>query len=380
MDADLRAAVGLIAGAALIRAHAVGLAVEHGLDGVVHAAQVGGLDLRHVAGLRVGEQLDVLEGIAPFVGDQLHVDAAAIQLGGQPGEGFDLGLAGGVAVHGAFDAQMEGLGDLAQLGDVIGHGGIVVVSVERADGAVAVDVQHGVVALVGAMLEDAVAQPLDIGGELFAVQAQLGFHVVDQRVGKHLRALDDHLVGVVVAVVAGLGEDRDGRFGHGAAVFVGHDLAHEAAGGLGHRVQQRLGNAVADGGVQALAVDLDALHHGGELAEVVGFAADQRGLDVLLDQRDEVLGEEEGIASARAGILHGRAVAPGDLAVLEDEHDGDGLAGLAHGAEALGHGLAGIEGAVVARALLDGALIVKVKTGSALGAYDVQNLHDDFLL
>ena len=132
--------------------------------------------------------------------------------------------------------------------------------------------------------------------------------------------------------------------------------------------------------MQALAVDLDALHHGGELAEVVGFAADQRGFDVLLDQRDEVLGEEEGIASARAGILHGRAVAPGDLTVLEDEHDGDGLAGLAHGAEALGHGLAGIEGAVVARALLDGALIVKVKTGSALGAYDVQNLHDDFLL
>ena len=332
-----------------------------------------------MAGLRVGEELDVLQGVAPLVGDQLHVAAALVQLGGQACEGLDLGLAVAVAVHGALDAQVEGLGQLAQLLDVVRHVLVVVVAEHLADGAVAVDVQHGGVVGVLAVLQNAVAQPGDVLGQLLAVLTQLVVHVVDQGVGQHLCALDDHLVGVVVAVVAGLGEDRHGLVGHGAAVFVGHDLAHQATGGLRNCVQQGLGHAVADGGVQALAVDGDGFHVGGELTEVVGLLAHELGLDVLVDQRNEVLGEEERVASASAAVLHGRAVAVGDLAILEDQHHGDGFAGLAHGGEALGHGLAHVEHAVVARALLDGALIVKVEARAALGTYDVQNFHGNLL-
>ena len=198
--------------------------------------------------------------------------------------------------------------------------------------------------------------------------------------GQHLGPLDDHLVGVVVAVIAGLGEHGDGGLGDGAAVLVGHHLAHEAAGGLGHRVQDGLGEAVADGGVEALAVDLDGLHHGAQAAEVVGLLTHQLGLDVLVDEGDEVLGQEQGVPSAGAGVLHGGAVAGGDLAILQHQHHGDGLAGLAHGAEALGHRLAHIEDAVVTGAGLDGPLIVKVKAGTARGAYHINNLHFNFLL
>ena len=50
----------------------------------------------------------------------------------------------------------------------------------------------------------------------------------DRTVGKNLGALDDHLVRVAVPVVAGLGEDGDGSLGNSAAVFIGHNLAHEA--------------------------------------------------------------------------------------------------------------------------------------------------------
>ena len=42
-------------------ADALLLAVEHGLNGVVDAAQVRGLDLDHVARLAVGKDLDVLD-------------------------------------------------------------------------------------------------------------------------------------------------------------------------------------------------------------------------------------------------------------------------------------------------------------------------------
>ena len=136
--------------------------------------------------------------------------------------------------------------------------------------------------------------------------------------------------------------------------------------------------AVADSGVQALALHLDGLHHGAQAPEVVGLLAHQLGLDVLVNDGDEVPGQEEGIPSARAGVLHGRAVAVGDLAVLQHQHHGDGLAGLAHGGKALGDRIAGVEHAVVARAGLDGPLIVKVEAGAAGGADDVCDFHDMF--
>ena len=54
LHADLSAAVGLVAGSALIGTDALFLAVKDGLDGIVDAAQVRGLDLDHVAGLVIG--------------------------------------------------------------------------------------------------------------------------------------------------------------------------------------------------------------------------------------------------------------------------------------------------------------------------------------
>ena len=273
---------------------------------------------------------------------------------------------------------MEGLCRLLERCDVVRHRGVVRVAERGADGAVDVDVQDGAVALVGAHADDALAQPLDIGQELFAVCAELRLDVVDQRVRQNGRALDDHLVGVVVAVIAGLREDGDGMVADGAAVLVGHDLAHLAARRSCDRVQKRLRDAVADGGVQALAIDLDLLHHLCKRAEVVRFLADELWLDVLLDDRNEVLGKEQRVASARAGILHGGAVAVSDLTVFEDDHDRDRLARLTDGRKAIGDGLSDIEHAVMTGALLDGALIVEVETGTARCADNIFDLHYKF--
>ena len=328
-----------------------------------------------MARLAVGKDLDVLQGVAPLVGHQLHVDAPLVQLLGQTGQSHHLGLAVAVAVHGALNAQVEGLGGLLQGGQIVGHLLVVVVAEGRADGAVHVDVQDGGVAGIDPLGLDAVAQPRDVLQQLAAVAAQLGVDVVDEGVGQDLSALDDHLVGVVVAVVAGLGEDGDGGIGYGAAVLVRHHFAHEAAGGAGHGVQDGLADAVADGGVQALALHLNGLHHLAETTEVVGLLAHQLGLDVLVDDGDEVLGQEQGVTPARAGVLDRRAVAVGHLTVLQDDHHRDGLPRLPHGLEALGDRLACVKHAVVTCAGLDGALVVEVEAGPAGGADNVNNFH-----
>ena len=344
------------------------LAVQNGFDGVVDAAEVRGLDLDHVARVVVGEVLDVFEGVAPLVGDQLHVDAAAVDLFGQALQRQHLGLSVDVAVHGSFDAQVERLRGLRQLFEVIGHGLVVIVAERGADGAVYVDVEDGVVILVGSVVQDPVSQPCDVLLEQFALGTELGLDVVDQSVGQDLRLLDDHLVGVVVAVVAGLGEDVDGLVGNFAAVFFSHDFAHHHVLCLGDGVQDGLGYAVTDGGVQSLAFDLDGFHLSGQLAEAVGFSAHEHGLDVLVDDGDEVLGQEQRVSAACAGVLDGCAVAERDLSVFEDDLHGDGFAGHTYGSETFGHRSALIEHAVVSGALLDGALVVEVKACAALGA------------
>ena len=78
----------------------------------------------------------------------------------------------------------------------------------------------------------------------------------------------------------------------------------------------------------------------------------------------KLLRQEQGVPAAGAAVLHGCAVALGDLAVVQHQHHGDGLARLPHRAEALGHRIAGVEHAVMARTGLDGPLIVKVKAGA----------------
>lgn len=96
-----------------------------------------------MTGSAVGKFPDILERVAPFVSDQLDLNAAAVKLRRQARKRNDLRFAVAVAVHRPFDAQMEGLCRLLQLRKIIGHGGIVVVSERRADGAVDVDVQDG---------------------------------------------------------------------------------------------------------------------------------------------------------------------------------------------------------------------------------------------
>ena len=135
--------------------------------------------------------------------------------------------------------------------------------------------------------------------------------------------------------------------GNSAAVLISHDLAHLAAGGAGHSVQNGLRHAVADSRVQALAVDSDAFDHFRQLFKAVRLLPDQRRLDVLLNNRNEVLGQKQRVAAARAAVLHGRAVAVSDLAVFQHQHDRNGLAGLAHGGKAGRHRLADISRAVV---------------------------------
>jgi len=84
------------------------------------------------------------------------------------------------------------------------------------------------------------------------------------------RRLEDHLVGVFIAVVAALAEDGDPLEGDGQAVFLGHDLGHEQAPLQGPGVEQGLGQAVADGRVEPLALDFQGFEfpgHGPEGAD-----------------------------------------------------------------------------------------------------------------
>ena len=237
-------------------------------------------------------------------------------------------------IHGAFNAQMERRCDLFELCDIIRHALIVVIAECCADGAINVNVENRVVGRILPELQHAVTQPTHILSEQLAMLTQLGFHIVDERMGKNLRAFDDHFVCVGIAVIAGLREDVEGLIRHGASIFIGNNFAHHAAGSAGYCIEDRLGYAITDSSMQALAIHGDGFDHFGKAFEAVCLAANELGLDVCFDHGDEVLGEEQRVASARAAILHGSAVAIGNLAVFEDDHHGDGLARLAHGGEA----------------------------------------------
>jgi hypothetical protein len=158
VHAHLGGAVGFVAGAALVGADALLAAVEHGLRRVLDAAQVRRLDLQHVAGPVVGKVLHVLQRIAPFVGHQLHRDAAAVHLLAQKPHVRHLPFAL-VGVHGALDAQPEGAGRPGQLFQIVGHLAKALVSEQRADGAVHVQVYDRPIPLARAQLQDALAQP-----------------------------------------------------------------------------------------------------------------------------------------------------------------------------------------------------------------------------
>ena len=375
MYADLRGAVGFVAGSALICAHALFLAVEHRLYGIVYAAEVGGFNLNHVSGFVVGKELDVLKGVAPFVRNKLHINSSAVKLRGKAGERFNLGFAVAVAVHGSLYADMEGLCRLFNLGDIVRHGREIEIAEGGSYGAVKVEVENGIIAFVRALGENSVPKPLHILKELFAVLAEFVVNVVYKGMGQNRRTLDNHFIGVEVAVVAGLGENRNGLFRNGAAVFVGDDFAHKAVCCFCNGVKNRLGNSVADCGMKALAVNGDGFHHFAEGTEIVRFFAHQFGLYIFVNKGNKVLCKEKRVAAARSAVLNGGAVAVGDLTVLKDYHNGDGFARLTDGGEALGYGFAGIEHSVVGGALFYGALVVKVKSGSSGGANNISYFH-----
>ena len=152
--------------------------------------------------------------------------------------------------------------------------------------------------------------------------------------------------------------------------------------GFGHGVQNGLGDAIADGGVDALA-GLGVLHIvdlAGQLLKAGQLPADQMGGHHFMDVGDKVLGQEQGVPSAGAGILDGGAIAQGDLAVGQHQLDADGFAGHADGGEARRHGVADIGGAVVFGAGLDGLLVVEIKACAAFGADNLFNFHGNLIL
>ena len=297
------------------------LAVEDSLDGVVDTAEVGRLDLSHVAGFLLREVYDVLQRVAPFVGYDFGVDAFAVDHGADVAQSLDLCLAL-AHIHGAFDAQLERRCDGSHLTDVVSDGHGVVVE-DDAQRAVDVDVDRRVVALEGFQLLDAVAQPLHVFLDLLALEAHLRLDVVEEGVRQYVGGLHDHLVGVHVAVVARLGEDGDDGVGDLRAVLVGDDFGHQHAAALGHSVEAGLGHAVADGGVIFLArlgvyILVGAVGHLAEGGDLLAHV--ERG-DLPLDDGDEILGQEERVASARAGVLHRGAVAVSHRTVFEYEDD-----------------------------------------------------------
>jgi hypothetical protein len=191
--------------------------------------------------------------------------------------------------------------------------------------------------------------------------AELGLDVVDEGVGQDVDPLHDHLVGVDVAVVAALAEDGHALRDDRQAVLLADDLGHDPAGGQGPGVEQGLRQAVADGRVQAPAVELQGLEAGGHLAKGADLGAFEKGPDLPLEKRQIVGGEKERVAAAGAGILDRGAVAEGPAAVLEQEQNGQGLAGDADGPETGRLGPAAVERSVVGRPGLDGGLVVEVE-------------------
>ena len=253
-----------------------------------------------------------------------------------------------------------------QAGQVVGHAQRIVAE-DQPHGAVDVDVEGGQVVGPGPQPLRAAGEPADVFLQFAAVAAELLLDVVDQAVGQHVHLLEDHLVDVLVAVVAGLGEDRHWGDADGQAVFLADHLAAEPVLGLGPRVQERLRQSVAEGRVHQSAVEAELAEVSGHGAEALDFPPFQERTDLLLQKRQIGVGQEERIAAAGPRVLHGGAVAHGDLPILQHQQDGDRLAGGADAGEAGGDGRAGVIEAVVDRPGLDRPLVVEEEGGGALG-------------
>ncbi len=347
-------------------------ALTEGLDGVLDAAEVGRLDLDHVAGLGGREVDDVLVGVAPFVGHDLDRGAHGPEPLADGGQELDLArLPAGV--DRALDVEGEFRGDGLERGQVVGDA-VGPQGHDDPDRSVDVDVEGRDVGRVGPEPADAPDQPAEVLPQQLALVAELGLDVVDEGVGQDVDPLHDHLVDVDVAVVAALAEDGHALGDDGQAVLVADDLGHDPVGRQGPGVEKGLRQAVTDGRVEAPAVELEGLETGGHLAEGADLGALEEGPYPCLEQGQAVRGQEEGVAAAGPGVLDRGAVAQGPAAVLEEEQDRQGLAGDPDGPEARGLGRPAVEGAVVGRAALDGLLVVEVegrRPGHEQGSHDL---------
>ena len=193
------------------------------------------------------------------------------------------------------------------------------------------------------------------------VAAQLLVDVVDQSVRQHVDLLEDHLVDVLVAVVAGSGR-RSGRLGEdGQAVLVADHFAHDVREALARAsssawvMPER--RAVCSGWPSTAG----PRSFGGHVAEGLDFGA--------LPGSGRTCGSRTGryVPARKSGS---RPPAPeyctaaqsptADLAVLQHQQHGDGLAG--HRGCAWNPGVTGraaVDESVLPGALLDGPLVIE---------------------
>ena len=113
---------------------------------------------------------------------------------------------------------------------------------------------YGGIAVICTQFYNPVTQPADILLKELAMLTELCLDVVDEGMGEDLCALDNHLIGVLVPVVAGLCEYGEQLIRNVAVVFVCYNFAHETMSCLSDGVKYGLSYAVTDGGVQSPAV------------------------------------------------------------------------------------------------------------------------------
>ncbi len=237
LHAAARGNVGLVARAALVGLHAVRGAVEDALHDVLDSAEIGGFDLDHMAGAGIGEVAHVLKGIAPFVGHDPHRGFAPGKLLLDGAQTFNLPRLLPY-VHGAFDVKPVRPRVFFKRCEVRGDAAGIVRE-DEPDGSIDIDVEVRQVARQRRELPDPRDEPSDVFAKLLSVPAQLFIHRIDETVGKGIDGLQDHLVDVLVAVVARLAEDRHGRCVQRQPPFPADHLAAGAA--LAHARGHRAG-------------------------------------------------------------------------------------------------------------------------------------------
>lgn len=374
VDADDSGVIGLVAGTALIGEDAVLLAVEDSLDDVVDTTKVDGLDLDHIHALVVDPALDIFVGVGILVDDELHRGALLVELLADVLEAFHL-LGVGLEVDGHFAEDLVGLADLFHLDEVIDD--LIEIVVEAvADGAVHIVTHDGVVIGLADLL-DSLGDPVDPVEEDFAVAgAELLLDVVDQTVRHHADLLEDHLIDVDVTLIAGLRVQTNRSEVDGEVVLIENDLAHGAVLDLGNTLEDGLGDAVTDGsGQTANFGELVAVERLGGLLEVGQIHALEVRNNVLVDDFDQLSTGVGDFTAIAGSVLGNSAVTVGDVAVLENEHNGDGNAGLTDVLEAGGDRLALVNKTVFLSAALDGFLVVHVEAGQDFSAKHFFDFH-----